>query len=348
MASQGNTYEQFGLVVKVPVEPAAAAFHEDYPRYPSRHSDDAPAGYSNYNETPSRRHDDITLPRYSQPLPGNITDIRPRALQSSQPRQTSMSRAHHGTYDPISKEHNQSPDVVPAPSISVEHSFQEMVSEQPSQNKRTFVVLDCANIGWAYGDDHFDVTGIRKALAFFAKYDVDVVAFIPSSYLKKKPRDGGRGNAVMETDEREQLETLVRTGDVTVVPSGDHDDVYILSYARSNNGFIVSNDFYADHIASVEVKSIQSSMKLWLNVNRCGFTFLNNSHFMINPGSVLSTVMGYLAFKERRLDFDANSSAVIDSLTLSIQILYGSKCYQQLKYVLLARSVSYMEVSVCD
>ena len=68
---------------------------------------------------------------------------------------------------------------------------------------------------------------------------------------------------------------------------------------------------------------------------------------MINPGSVLSTVMGYLAFKERRLDFDANSSAVIDSLTLSIQILYGSKCYQQLKYVLLARSVSYMEVSVC-
>jgi hypothetical protein len=32
--------------------------------------------------------------------------------------------------------------------ISVQESFDEMVSDRPSENKRTLVVLDCANIGW--------------------------------------------------------------------------------------------------------------------------------------------------------------------------------------------------------
>jgi hypothetical protein len=32
--------------------------------------------------------------------------------------------------------------------ISVQESFDEMVSDRPSENKKILVVLDCANIGW--------------------------------------------------------------------------------------------------------------------------------------------------------------------------------------------------------
>jgi Zc3h12a-like Ribonuclease NYN domain len=235
-------------------------------------------------------------------------------------------------------------NAVPEHEISVRHSFDEMVSEQPSERKKTFVVLDCANIGWAHGENHFSSEGIRIALAFFARYNVDIAAFIPSSYLKRKPSNGSKGNSVMETDDWEQLAVLVRTGDVTVVPAGDHDDVYILSFARSNNGFIVSNDFFADHITGIEEKSIQKSMKLWLNVNRCGFTFMKNASFMINPGNVLSTVLGHLHFQERISDFGKSQSIIINTLTSTIQVVLQLEGFMQLKYLLLARAASYMEV----
>jgi Zc3h12a-like Ribonuclease NYN domain len=232
----------------------------------------------------------------------------------------------------------------PEHEITVRQSFDEMVSEQPSERTKTFVVLDCANIGWAHGENHFSAEGIRIALAFFARYNVDIAAFIPSSYLKRKPSNGSKGNSVMETDDWEQLAVLVRTGDVTVVPAGDHDDVYILSFARSNNGFIVSNDFFADHIAGIEEKSIQRSMKLWLNVNRCGFTFMKNASFMINPGNVLSIVLGHLRFQERILDFSKSQSIIINTLTSTIQVVLQLEGFMQLKYLLLARAASYMEV----
>ena len=283
MASEGSSFELFGLVVKVPSDTVVEVLD----------------GCCTY------------LPKYA-------------VAQVSDASTTSVS--------------------IPQQEITVRHSFDEMVSEQPSERIKTFVVLDCANIGWSHGENHFSVEGIRIALAFFARYNVDIAAFIPSSYLRRKPKDGSKGNSVMETDDWEQLSVLVRTGDVTVVPAGDHDDVYILSFARSNNGFIVSNDFFADHIASIEEKTIQRSMKLWLNVNRCGFTFMKNVSFMINPGNVLSTVLGHLHFQERISDFDKNQSIIINTLSNTIQVVLQLQGFMQLKYLLLARAASYMEV----
>lgn len=72
--------------------------------------------------------------------------------------------------------------------ISVQESFDDMVIDHPSEKRKTLVVLDCANIGWAYGGSIFCADGINIAINFFSNYKVDVIAFIPSSYLKKKPR----------------------------------------------------------------------------------------------------------------------------------------------------------------
>lgn len=158
-------------------------------------------------------------------------------------------------------------------------------------------------------------------------------------------RDGARGNSCMETDDWEILNKLVHTGKVTVVPAGDHDDVYILTYARFHDGFVVSNDFFIDHIKNITEETIRNSMKCWLKENRCGFTFHNNSSsFIINPGNVLSTVLGYLNFQEKKGEFEEKYSILLASLSSCISVLLRFERYEELKYVLLARSSTYIEL----
>ena len=381
MSQGSSSFELFGLMVKIPDDSASEPdnAHHSYNQENQMNSITNPSK-SQYEmkPSPSRAHEMMRAPNRTVVQPNhahhsynqeNLMDSITNPSKSQYEMKPSPSRAHemirvpnrtvvqpnyaHQSYNQEnlmdSTSNTSASDFETKPSaplveISVENSFDDMVSEQPSQKKKTLIVLDCANIGWGHGEDHFSIPGIVSALSFFSRWNVEIAAFIPSSYLKKKPRDGRKGNSVMETDDWEQLATLVRTGDITVVPAGDHDDVYILSFARSNNGFIVSNDFFSDHISSLQEPSIQKSMKLWLNVNRCGFTFMKSTIFMINPGNVLSTVLGYLNFQEKILHFDENCGRIINALSDSIKVLLECQGFPQLKYLLLARATSYMEV----
>ena len=382
MSQGSSSYELFGLMVKIPNDSAGEPDHVHH-SYNQENQIDSTlnSSKSQYEMKPSapRAHEMMRVPNRTVVQPNhahhsynqeNQMDSTSNPSKSQYEVKPSAPRAHgmmrvpnrtvvqpnhmHHSYNqgnlmdstsiPPASEFETKPPTPLVHEISVEHSFDDMVSEQPSQKKKTLIVLDCANIGWGHGEDHFSIPGIVSALSFFSRWNVEIAAFIPSSYLKKKPRDGRKGNSVMETDDWEQLATLVRTGDITVVPAGDHDDVYILSFARSNNGFIVSNDFFSDHISSLQEPSIQRSMKFWLNVNRCGFTFMKNTIFMINPGNVLSTVLGYLNFQEKILHFDENCGRIINALSDSIKVLLECQGFPQLKYLLLARATSYMEV----
>jgi len=137
----------------------------------------------------------------------------------------------------------------------------------------------------------FSVTGIEKALEFFALVPVPcrIVAFIPSSYVRIKPSDGSRGNAKMSTDEIDKLEMMVREAAVSVVPTGDHDDAYILSYARTHDGYIVSNDLFNDHIHNMRRRDPQLGAELsdYLDIYRCGYTFVHGE-FVLSPDSELA------------------------------------------------------------
>lgn len=188
---------------------------------------------------------------------------------------------------------------------SVEEVFADMVSETPAERSKTLVVLDCANIGWFYGSDVFNATGIRIAISFFKQFsNVEMRAFLPASYLRVKPNGQTHNtqntssinnqhdnNAIMQTDDVEYLTELAGSALLTIVPSGDYDDAYILNYARDNCGFIISNDFFNDHVASIKQSQVKRSMKLWLSENRCGYTFVNQIEFMINPQSKLATCL---------------------------------------------------------
>lgn len=59
----------------------------------------------------------------------------------------------------------------------------------------------------------------------------------------------------MQTDDWEALDTLIRRNIVVRVPPGTNDDEYILEFSKNNNAFIVSNDFFTDHIKKVSLFS---------------------------------------------------------------------------------------------
>lgn len=90
----------------------------------------------------------------------------------------------------------------------------------------------------------------------------------------------------MRTEDLEYLESMVQSGNISVVPAGDSDDAYILNYARSHHGYIISNDMFLDHIRNINNESIQLSMKVYLDQFRCGYTFVHKE-FYPNPTSAL-------------------------------------------------------------
>ena len=74
-----------------------------------------------------------------------------------------------------------------------------------------FVVLDCANIGWAFGGSCFSSLGIKIAFETFQDLPINLYGFIPAPYVRRKPTDGSRGNSLMETEEWEILDQLIRS-----------------------------------------------------------------------------------------------------------------------------------------
>ena len=73
---------------------------------------------------------------------------------------------------------------------------QEQEEDQEEGDDYPTVVLDCANIGWAFGMDSFSSRGVQLAYQFFQGFRVHVLGFLPASYYKRRPKDGSRGNAV--------------------------------------------------------------------------------------------------------------------------------------------------------
>lgn len=80
---------------------------------------------------------------------------------------------------------------------------------------------------------------MEAALAFFRALKIRTVAFLPAAYARRRPDDGSRSNALMETDELAALDALVGSGQLALVPPDGHDDLYVLSYAWSRGAYMV-------------------------------------------------------------------------------------------------------------
>lgn len=168
----------------------------------------------------------------------------------------------------------------------------EGMTEEVSLRDKLLVVIDAANVGWAHGGgSFFSPRGVLVAIETIqnagtkGSREVEVMSFLPASYVRRRPQKGSNitGNALMVTEEWEMLDNLVSAGSLTLVPAGDHDDVYLISYAKVHNGYVISNDFFADHIDSIKDESKRRSLKLWIQERRCSYVFTKPDEFMLNP-----------------------------------------------------------------
>lgn len=159
--------------------------------------------------------------------------------------------------------------------------------------------------------DYYSSHGLKLVYEYFANFEVNIVGFIPASYARRRPTNGERGNALMETEDLEILNTLISSRKVgysktsciilicdalgfglqlTVVPSGNNDDIYILTFARQYEAFVVSNDFFMDHIRSLTDPQTKLYTAAWLKENRCAYTFVGDV-FMLDPTCSLAVVL---------------------------------------------------------
>ena len=116
----------------------------------------------------------------------------------------------------------------------------------------------------------------------------------------------------MQTDDWEALNDLVLNHIVHLVPPGADDDLYILHYARKHCCFVVSNDYFTDHIATLtkQNRSSGNSMKLWIDTNRNSYMFVHHQtltadtgtcreegglNFMLNPACPLARSLDLLS-----------------------------------------------------
>lgn len=142
-------------------------------------------------------------------------------------------------------------------------------------------------MGWAHGGGStFSPLGVKLAVEHFeGRYGdlVSVTAFLPAQYVHSRPKDRSRGNALMETDEWEILNALKGRRALVCVPPSGNDDLYALTYAHSVNGFVVSNDFFTDHVETMSSDTARVAFKAWLLERRCSYVFPSLTAFMIDP-----------------------------------------------------------------
>ncbi|KAJ0405971.1 hypothetical protein P43SY_005537 [Pythium insidiosum] len=129
------------------------------------------------------------------------------------------------------------------------------------------VVLDGANVA-TRKDQHRVVARLAAALAFFQAHDaVRCVAFVPRFWLPTAP-------AASEVDDPALLQRLVDQELVVLTPSHAHDDFYVIDYAVKNDGFIVTNDMFRDHVQNGRVFQGQRLSQTWVRQRCIDFTFV--------------------------------------------------------------------------
>ena len=205
--------------------------------------------------------------------------------------------------------------------LDAQQPFNEMIIQNPNDYTDTHirtgsglrVVLDAANIGFASGERQhtisstgeskamFDINAVSMAIEYFTDLGIQVTAFLPANFLRKRQGEtqmDKRENAKMITTEWERLDHYVSSKIITLVPAGCDDDLFVIHYARQHCCFVVSNDFYTDHIKRLreENDSKGASMKLWIDMNKSKFAFVHTAvagagasiSFMLDPVSTLS------------------------------------------------------------
>ncbi|TMW56731.1 hypothetical protein Poli38472_006741 [Pythium oligandrum] len=143
------------------------------------------------------------------------------------------------------------------------------------------VVIDGPNVA-CRRDKSTSMARLAAAIDYFddmqsnGTQSVRCVAFVPNFWLHVKPADKSSGNGAMETDDWALLQQLVDKERVILTPSHAHDDFYVIDYAVKNDGFIVTNDMFRDHVENKRVFQGRKLTQQWVRSRCIDFTFVGN------------------------------------------------------------------------
>ncbi len=146
------------------------------------------------------------------------------------------------------------------------------------------LVLDVPNIGMRAGHGKCcSVAGVAACAAFWRRRGHVVIGFLPARLLSPGDCAGGAGpSSLLPCDDVPALTAMVQDGLLVPTPPGDYDDAYAVAYARRHGGTLVSNDRYADAVATTPPGARRTALAAWLKGHTCTFAFAG-AEFLPNP-----------------------------------------------------------------
>jgi hypothetical protein len=102
----------------------------------------------------------------------------------------------------------------------------------------TLVVLDAANVTTVSIGD-LRIERLTSAIEYFTRLEIRCIAFAPRYWL-----DG----TLFDDRSRDVIQSLVQQDILVLTPPQAHDDYYVIDYAMKNDGYIITNDLFRDHL----------------------------------------------------------------------------------------------------
>jgi hypothetical protein len=161
------------------------------------------------------------------------------------------------------------------------------------------VVLDVPNIAMRAGRGaRCSVAGVAAAVDFWRRRGHVVVGFLPAPMLDAEADANGAASfpapqmrrpagaptsTLLPPDDPDALRAMAADGLLIATPAGDYDDSYGIAYARRHGGILVSNDRYADAVATAPPGKRRDALRAWLRHRVCTFAFAGSVEFLPNP-----------------------------------------------------------------
>jgi len=152
----------------------------------------------------------------------------------------------------------------PAPSFNPNNVIQA-VQEPLFKTGLRPIVIDGSNVAVQHSiavgrGTRFSSQGIKICVEFFQNRGHEVTVFVPQYRTKS-------GMA----DDRHLLDRLYQAGTLAFTPSASYDDRYVLQYAQTCGGIVVSNDQYND------IKNESPELYYIATKKKLGFTWAKNT-----------------------------------------------------------------------
>lgn len=154
-----------------------------------------------------------------------------------------------------------------AEGMSVDKALSKIIpTSSNSSASDPMIIIDSANVSCEHGQGVFSTQGLPLAVKYYKSIGFNkIVAFLPDHYLTQHFPD--------PLQDWTQLEALVEQKILVPTPAADYDDLYIVQFARKNNGVIVTNDKYRDVPLAFKDPEERTIVSNWIKLNRIPFKF---------------------------------------------------------------------------